>query len=98
MLSATGRMRAPVERVPYPRTNWKYCVTRKMKPNSAKNVIVTAPLAALKRRSRKSVTSSIGCGVRRSRTTKTVSRAAAVTNPPMVAGEDHPRLGASMIV
>ena len=29
--------------------NWKYCVIRKMKPNSAKNVTVTAPLAALKR-------------------------------------------------
>ena len=27
MLRATGRIRAPVERVPYPRTNWKYCVT-----------------------------------------------------------------------
>src|SRR5580765_6430861 len=63
MLSATGRMRAPVERVPKPRTNWKYWVTRKMKPNRAKNVIVTAPLAALKRRSLKRVTSSIGCGV-----------------------------------
>ncbi len=51
--NATGRIRAPVDSAPYPRTNWKYCVTRKMKPNSAKKVIVTAPLAALNRRSRK---------------------------------------------
>ena len=66
MLSATGRIRAPVERVPYPRTNWKYCVIRKMKPNSAKNVTVTAPLAALNRRSRNRLRSSIGWAIRRS--------------------------------
>ncbi len=85
MLSATGRIRAPVESAPKPRTNWKYCVTRKMKPKSAKNVIVTAPLAALKRRSLNSVTSSIGCGVRRSQSTKTTSSAADRANPPRVA-------------
>ena len=83
--SATGRIRAPVDSAPYPRTNWKYCVTRKMKPNSAKNVTVTAPLAALKRRSRNSETSSIGCGVRRSRTTNAASSTAAAANPPTVA-------------
>ena len=60
MLSATGRIRAPVERAPYPRTNWKYWVIRKMNPNSAKKVTVTAPLAALKRRSRNRLRSSIG--------------------------------------
>ena len=44
--AATGRMRVPVTRAAYPRTNWKYCVIRKMKPDSAKVLMVTAPLAA----------------------------------------------------
>ena len=60
MLTATGSMRAPVDRASYPRTTWKYWVTRKMKPASEKNVTVTAPLAALNRRSAKRVMSSIG--------------------------------------
>ena len=55
------RIRAPVESGPKPRTTWKYCVIRKMKPDSAKNVTVTAPLAALNRRSANRLTSSIGC-------------------------------------
>ncbi len=41
--------------------NWKYCVTRKMKPNSAKNATVTEPLAAEKAGVRNSETSIIGC-------------------------------------
>ena len=69
-----------------------------MKPNSAKNVTVTAALAALKRRSRKSVTSSIGCATRRSRITKAVSSTALSANPPSVNAEDQPCSGASMIV
>ena len=60
-----------------PRTNWKYCVIRKMKPNSAKKVTVTAPLAALNRRSRNSRTSSIGWAVRRSHRRRTPARSAA---------------------
>ena len=36
---ATGRIRAPVESGPKSRTTWKYCVIRKMKPDSAKKVI-----------------------------------------------------------
>ena len=55
--------------------NWKYCVIRKMKPVSAKNVTVTAPLAALNRRSRNSVRSSIGWATRRSMAMKTASSA-----------------------
>ena len=69
-----------------------------MKPNSAKKVIVTAPLAALNRRSLNRVTSSIGCGVRRSQSTNVVSRTAAAVKPPMVVADDQPWLGASMIV
>src|SRR5215475_9008974 len=38
---ATGRIRTPVDRVPKPRMNWKYCVTRKMNPNRAKNASVS---------------------------------------------------------
>ena len=40
--------------------NWKYCVIRKMNPNSEKNATVTEPLAALKRGLRNRPTSSIG--------------------------------------
>ena len=43
--NATGRIRAPVDNVPNPRTNWKYCVTRKMKPNKAKKVDRDRPAA-----------------------------------------------------
>ncbi len=69
-----------------------------MNPNSAKNVIVTAPLAALNRRSRNSETSSIGCVVRRSRSTKAPSSIAAIANPPKVSADLQPCAGASMIV
>ncbi len=98
MLRATGRMRAPVDSVPQPRMNCMYCVIRKMKPNSAKNVTVTAPLAALKRGSLNSVTSSIGWVLRRSTTTKATSRATLMTNPETVSVELQPFSGASMIV
>jgi hypothetical protein len=87
-----------VDSAPYPRTNWKYCVTRKMKPKRAKNVTVTAPLAALKRRSRNNVMSSIGLAARRSRMTKATSSPAASAKPPSVGAEDQPCDGASMIV
>ena len=69
-----------------------------MKPKRAKKVIVTAPLAALKRRSRKSVTSSIGWAAARSRTTKATSASAATAKPDSVASEPQPCSGASMIV
>src|SRR6266496_1133423 len=59
--SATGSRCTPAESGPYPLTNWKYWVIRKMKPNRVKNDTVTAPLAALNRMLRNSRTSSIGC-------------------------------------
>jgi hypothetical protein len=98
MDSATGRMRAPVDRVPQPRMNCMYWVIRKMKPNSAKKVTVTAPLAALKRASLNRVTSSIGCELRRSTTTNVTSRIALTANPVSVAVDCQPWSGASMIV
>ncbi len=50
---ATGSRRIPVESGPYPLRNWKYWVTRKMKPERAKKEIATEALAAVKRGLRK---------------------------------------------
>ena len=60
--------------------------------------MVTAPHAALKRRSRKRVTSSIGWSAARSTTTKTSTSAAATAKPPSVVTELQPCSGASMMV
>ena len=78
--------------------NWKYCVTRKMNPNSAKNATVTAPLAAENAGVRNSDTSIIGCRRRRSIATKLATRIATATKPGIVSGSLQPRRGASMIV
>ena len=95
---ATGRIRAPVESGPKSRTTWKYCVIRKMKPDSAKNVTVTAPLAALNRRSAKSLTSSIGCSAARSTMTNTATSTAAAVKPSSVKVLSQPCSGASITV
>ena len=98
MLTATGRIRVPVDRASYPRITWKYWVTRKMKPASEKKVTVTAPLAALNRRSANRLTSSMGCSARRSATTNATRSTAVTANPTIVAVDPQPRVGASMIV
>ena len=67
-------------------------------PDASENETVTAPLAAKKRKFRKSPMSSIGRGVDRSATTKTPSRTAKAPNPNSVAGLPQPASGASMIV
>jgi hypothetical protein len=95
---ATGRIRTPVDKVPNPRMNWKYCVTRKMKPNKAKKATVTEALAAEKAGVRNSVTSIIGRARRLSTATKPVTSAAAMANPARLAALLQPRPGASMIV
>ena len=69
-----------------------------MNPISEKNVIVSAALAALKRRFRNRFTSSIGTRTRRSCAMNSAKRTAVTTNPPIVSVAPHPRLGASMIV
>jgi hypothetical protein len=69
-----------------------------MKPISEKKVIATAPLAALKRALRNSLTSSIGAALRRSKTTKATKSTSATANPPSVRAEVQPSFGASMIV
>jgi hypothetical protein len=61
-------------------------------------VIVTAPLAALKRRLRNSRTSSIGARARRSHTTNAPSSPSATTNPPTLRALTQPWFGASIIV
>ena len=69
-----------------------------MKPASEKKVIMTAPLAALNRRSVNSRTSSIGCSARRSSATKMPTSTAVSAKPAMVEAEAQPRSGASMMV
>jgi hypothetical protein len=69
-----------------------------MNPISEKKVIVSAPLAALKRGLRNSATSSIGARARRSQTTNTASTLAASASPAIVRAAPQPWLGASMIV
>ena len=69
-----------------------------MKPKRAKNEIVTAAQAALKRRSKKSVTSSIGCAAARSTRTNQTASPAAAAKPTSVDTLDQPCSGASMIV
>jgi hypothetical protein len=78
--------------------NWKYCVIRKMNPDSAKNEIATDPLAAVNRGFRKSLTSSIGDSERRSQATNAASTRAASPNPTSVRVLPQPWFGASMIV
>ena len=70
--------------------NWKYWVIRKMKPNKAKNATVTEPLAAVNRRSRNTVRSSIGDGVRLSQWTKETKSTAVRANPSKLLEAAHP--------
>src|SRR5581483_6471921 len=58
--TATGAVSIPALSGEYPSTNWKYCVSRNVEPNRAKNVSVIAPEAAEKRGLEKIRTSSIG--------------------------------------
>src|SRR6185312_16146838 len=95
---ATGKRRMPVERGPYPFRNWKYWVTRKMKPERAKKEIATEALAAVKRGFRKRVRSSIGRSVCRSQTANATASNAVSAKPAIVRVLSQPWLGASMIV
>src|SRR5215469_15003710 len=95
---ATGSSRAPVDSGPYPFRNWKYWVTRKTKPDNAKNAIVTDPLAAVKRGLRNKPTSIIGAGARCSQPTSAASRAAAPAKPATVRADPQPCAGASITV
>ena len=95
---ATGRIRAPVESGPKSRTTWKYCVIRKMKPDSAKKVTVTAPLAALNRRSAKRRRRASGASAARSTMTNTATSAAEAVKPSRVKVLPQPCSGASITV
>jgi hypothetical protein len=78
--------------------NWKYCVTRKMNPDSAKNEIATDTLAAVNRGLRNSPRSSIGVRARRSHAANPAASAAVTARLPSVRRLPQPWLGASMIV
>ena len=78
--------------------NWKYWVTRKMNPDSAKNEIATEALAAVNRGLRNRLRSSIGCSVRRSQATNAAASTAVSAKLPSVRALPQPWFGASMIV
>ena len=71
---------------------------RKTKPKRAKNAIVTVALAALKRRSRKRVTSIMGLSTARSTSTNTTTSTADRAKPVRVSTLSQPCPGASMMV
>jgi hypothetical protein len=96
--AATGSRWTPEDSGLYARMNWKNCVIRKMNPSSVKNAMVTEALAALKRMSLKSRTSSIGSAARRSPAMNAISRRTAPAKPASDAADVQPRSGASMMV
>ncbi len=69
-----------------------------MNPDSAKNEIATETLAAVKRRFRNRLRSSIGSSVRRSRATNAAASSAVNAKLPIVRALPQPWFGASMIV
>src|SRR5439155_10537371 len=77
--------------------NWKYWVMRNEKPARVKNPVVIDPLAAVKRRLRKRLTSSIGWSMPRSTLTKIASRASPPAMVASVAPEPHPQFGPWMM-
>jgi len=78
--------------------NWKYWVIKKMKPNRVKKATVTEPLAAVKRRLRNRLTSSIGSRTRSSHAMNAHNSRANNTKPATLCVLPQPRSGASMIV
>ena len=70
--------------------NWKYWVTRKMNPDSAKNEIATDALAAENRGLRNRLTSSIGASVRRSQAQNPTASSALSAKPPSVRALPQP--------
>src|SRR5439155_193519 len=77
--------------------NWKYCVMRNVKPARVKNPVVIDPLAAVKRRLRKRLTSSIGWSMPRSTLTKIARMASPPAIVASVAPEPHPQFGPWMM-
>src|SRR5579875_1547953 len=96
--SATGSRCTPVDNGLKPWRNWKYWVTRKMKPNSVKKATVTDPLAAVKRMLRKSFTSSMGVSTLRAHAMNSEHTTVATTKPATLRPLDQPTSGASIMV
>src|SRR4051794_41733635 len=93
---ATGSSRTPVDSAPYPLRNWKYWVTRKMNPDSAKNEIATDVLAAVKRALRNRLTARSRVLVRHPQATHPPVNPGVVADPPTVWGPPQPAPGASV--
>ena len=95
---ATGKILRPVPNAVYPRTNWKYCVTRNVNPARVKNAIMIEPLAAVNRKFLNRVTSSIGRAVRDSTRTNATMTASPIAAAPRVFPETQPHVGAWMML
>ena len=74
IVTACGSRTAPALIVEYPSTDCRYCVIRNSVPNSEKNAIVIAPLAALNRGFWKKCMLSIGLDVCSSHSRNVTSR------------------------
>ena len=94
--TALARSRTPVWSALRPSTNCRYCVRRKIAPNSAKNVTAIAPLAALKRGLAQKRRSSIGCSTCASQAKKAVSTTPPIAKAVRMVGSVQPWVGASI--
>src|SRR5215216_2269169 len=95
--AANGRVRKPASNGVYPRTNCRYWVDRNTNPNRAKNTRLIVALAALNRRFRNSLMSSMGYRTRPSHNAKATNAAAETVTSPTTGRLVQPWLGASMI-
>src|SRR5579864_4870407 len=96
--TANGRVATPALSGSYPWTSWKYWVIRNMNPNSPKKASAIAPLAAENLALVNSRTSSIGSGRRAWQRANQARIAADPANPPSVADDAQPCVGASITV
>ena len=87
----------PVSNGVYPSTNWKYCVSRNVAPNMAKNTIMMPMLAAVNRGFWKKCTSSIGWSVCASHAKNAPSTTTPMPNVSRIVLSPQPSVGASMI-
>ena len=88
----------PALKVSYPRTNWKYCVTRNVNPNRQKNAMPIPPVAALNRAFLKNFTSKSGFSFFDSKRTKPINANTAMPKPKFDFALPHPQCGDSITV
>src|SRR5580658_8706372 len=95
--TAKGSVCTPAESVEYPLTNWKYCVTKKMKPKRQKKATAMATAPPEKRGTAKTRTSSNGLAVRNSTMVNRARSTAAAAKQARVDVAPQPHCGPSMM-